>query len=80
MKENNEMNLTYLEKDQHAIVVSTAMDHKATKRLADLGLTPNTQIKILRKAGACGPIEIEVRGSNLILGKGIVSKILVKRI
>jgi Fe2+ transport system protein FeoA len=80
MKEKNTINLVTLKKDQRAIIVSVTAGHKATKRLADLGLTPNTQIKVLRKAGAHGPIEIKVRGANLILGKGIISKILVERI
>ncbi|EKE01432.1 MAG: hypothetical protein ACD_21C00132G0003 [uncultured bacterium] len=80
MKEKNETSLVSLEKDQHATIVSIAAGHKATKRLADLGLTPNTPIKVLRKAGAHGPIEIKLRGSSLVLGKGIVSKILVKKL
>lgn len=80
MKEKNKtLTLASLEKDQSATIISIATGYKAAKRLADLGLTPNTQIKILRKAGTQGPIELEVRGSSLIIGKGIVSKILVKK-
>ncbi|MDI6860433.1 MAG: metal-dependent transcriptional regulator [Caldisericia bacterium] len=48
------------------------------QRLCDLGLTPNTKIKILRKA-PFGPIEISVRGYNLALGRGVVSKIWVRK-
>jgi DtxR family Mn-dependent transcriptional regulator len=80
MKEKNETHLVALKQGQLATILSIAACHKTVKRLADMGLTTNTQIKILRKAGIHGPIEIEVKGSNLILGKGIVSKILVKKI
>jgi Fe2+ transport system protein FeoA len=78
MKEKNTIALVNLVKNKLAIIISIAAGHRTTKRLADLGLTPNTQIKVLRKAGVLGPIEIKARGSTLVLGKGIVSKILVK--
>jgi len=43
-----------------------------------LGLTPNTEIKILKKIPYRGPIEIQSRGSNLVLGRGIASKVMVE--
>lgn len=48
------------------------------QRLFDMGLTPGTEVKILRKA-PFGPIEISVRGYHLVLGQGIVNRIWVKR-
>ncbi|MCX8095282.1 MAG: metal-dependent transcriptional regulator [Caldisericia bacterium] len=48
------------------------------QRLCDLGLTPHTKIKVIRKA-LFGPIEISVRGYNLALGKGVVNRIWVKK-
>lgn len=62
-----------------AVIVSITAGPKSAKRLADLGLTPNTPIMVIRKAPFHGPIEIKVRGSNLILGRGIAAKILVKK-
>jgi DtxR family transcriptional regulator, Mn-dependent transcriptional regulator len=79
MKEEKAINLVSLVKNQHATILAITAGAKTAKRLADLGVTPNTQIKILRKATLQGPIEIEIRGSSLVLGKGIVSKILVKQ-
>ena len=49
----------------------------AVKRLADLGLTPGTEFKVLRKIKPYGPIELEVRGSNIALGRGIALKIQI---
>lgn len=69
--------LANLKENQFAKISAINAGHKAAKRLADLGLTPNTKIKILRKVSNYGPIEIEVRGASLILGKGLVTKILV---
>ena len=50
----------------------------AAKRLADLGLTPGTEIKLIRKINPYGPLEIEARGSNIVLGRGIALKIRIE--
>lgn len=72
--------LINLKPSEIAEIISVAGGWMATKRLADLGLTPGTKVKILRKAPFWGPIEIEVRGSKLVLGRGLASKIIVKPI
>ena len=79
MTKEHLINLTSLKKNQHAVIVAITAGHKPAKRLADMGLTPNTPIMIVRKTLFCGTIEVKVRGSNLILGKSIASKILVKK-
>lgn len=50
----------------------------AKKRLADLGIVPG--VKIIKKQSALfrGPVEIIVRGSKLVIGQGLASKILVR--
>lgn len=50
----------------------------AVKRLADLGLTPGTEIVMLKKIPYHGPVEIQARGSNLVLGRGIATKVMVE--
>ncbi len=79
MTKKNAISLCDLEKDQNALIVAIIAGHKSAKRLADLGLTPNTPIKILRKTIFCGPMEVQVRGMNLVLGKGVAAKVLVKK-
>jgi len=69
--------LTDLEDGQTGIIVSIAGGKKASKRLADLGLTPGTEIKVVGRALFSGPVQIEVSGSKLVLGRGLASKILV---
>lgn len=47
---------------------------KARCRLCALGLTPGTQVEV-RSVGP-GPCRINVRGSDLILGRGLAEKVL----
>lgn len=47
------------------------------QRLIDLGLVPGTRITVVRAAAFGGPIEISVRGTNLAIGRGIASRILI---
>jgi DtxR family Mn-dependent transcriptional regulator len=51
--------------------------HKMLQRLLDMGLTPGTEICIVRVAPLGGPVELSVRSSKLALGKGIASKVFV---
>ncbi|MBT9130359.1 MAG: hypothetical protein DDT40_00116 [candidate division WS2 bacterium] len=47
------------------------------KRLADMGLTPGVQIKVVN-CQMPGPVIIDLRGSRVALGRGIAQKIIVK--
>jgi len=46
-------------------------------RLANLGIVPGVKIKKKKSAPLRGPIEIIVKGSSLVIGRGIASKIIV---
>ena len=63
---------------QTGIIVSILGGRKAAKRLADLGLTTGTEIIVLRRTLFSGPVQIEVCGSRLVLGKGLALKIIVE--
>jgi len=71
------MKLTDLKQGQKGIIFSIVGGRRVTQRLTDMGLTPGTEVKMLRKGRWC-PIEISIRGSNLVLGYGVARKILVK--
>ena len=47
------------------------------RRLADMGLTPGVQIRVINSQRP-GPVLIDLRGSRLVLGHGIAQKIIVK--
>jgi ferrous iron transport protein A len=47
------------------------------RRLADMGLTPGVQIRVINSQMS-GPVIIDLRGSRIALGRGVAQKILVK--
>jgi ferrous iron transport protein A len=78
---NNEKNgtgLTELEDGQTGIIVSVLGGKVLTKRLADLGITSGTKVKVIRRTLFSGPVQVEVAGSRLVLGNGLASKIMVE--
>jgi Fe2+ transport system protein FeoA len=78
---NNDKNgtdLTELEDGQTGTIVSVMGGKILTKRLADLGITSGTVVKVIRRTLFSGPIQVEVTGSRLALGNGLASKIMVE--
>jgi DtxR family Mn-dependent transcriptional regulator len=53
-------------------------EHKVLQRLLDMGLTPGTQIKVVKVAPMDGPVEVSVRGSKLALGQDIACNVFVE--
>jgi Fe2+ transport system protein FeoA len=76
----DETSITDLKVGQTAVIISINGGNKSTKRLADLGLKSGTEIKIIGRTLFSGPVQIEVVGSRLVLGRGLASKIMVKEI
>lgn len=70
--------LTELDEGKRGIIVRALGGFGLVRRLAEMGLTPGVEVKILRKCSFGGPVEIEVRGVALALGRGVASKVLVK--
>jgi DtxR family Mn-dependent transcriptional regulator len=70
--------LIELKDGQTGIIVSLLGGKNLTKRLADLGLKTGTEVKVIGRTLFSGPIQIEVRGSRLVIGAGLASKILVE--
>jgi Fe2+ transport system protein FeoA len=46
------------------------------RRLADMGMTPGVEIKVI-SSGRPGQVVVELRGSRMALGHGITQKIIV---
>ena len=59
-------------------VIRVNAGHHAKRRLANLGIIPG--VNIIKKSSAPfrGPIEINVKGSTLIIGRGLAARILVQ--
>lgn len=70
--------LTECEKGEEVFVLRVDAGHNAKTRLANLGVVPGVKIKKTKNAPFKGPLEIIVKGSSLVIGRGLASKIIVK--
>ncbi len=57
-------------------VVNVRAGWGLTRRLADMGLLPGTQIRVVNSMMP-GPLIIDLRGSRVALGRGVAQKIMV---
>jgi len=64
---------------ERGIVAFALSGHGLVRRLADMGLTPGTEVTVVRRAPFRGPVEVSVRGVSLALGYGVASKVFVRR-
>ena len=71
------MPLAMVKPGEVANVVSIRAGRGLSQRLADMGLVPGTSLKVINSQMP-GPIIVEVRGSRLVLGRGIAHKIMVE--
>ena len=69
--------LTECEKGEAVIVVNVNAGFKAKRRLANLGIVPGVKIIKKKSAPLKGPLEIIVKGSSLVIGRGLAAKIIV---
>ena len=80
-----ELPLTELRNGEIGIVSSIKTGHRRghwkclgfEKRLMDMGLTPGTEVLVVKSAPFHGPLEISVRGSRLAMGRGMAKRIFV---
>jgi DtxR family Mn-dependent transcriptional regulator len=72
------VSITELKPGQEGKIAFVQGNRKVAQRLADLGLTPETTICMLKAAPLNGPVEVAVRGSKLAIGREIAENILVQ--
>ncbi len=70
--------LTECEKGEEVVVIRVNAGHNAKTRLANLGVVPGVKIRKTKNAPFKGPLEIIVKGSSLVIGRGLASKIIVE--
>lgn len=71
--------LTECEKGEEVIVLNVDAGPRQKRRLANLGILPGAKIKKKKHAPFRGPLEVIVKGSSLVIGRGLASKITVQR-
>ncbi len=72
------ISLVEMRSGEEGEIVSAETGSRAVRRLEDMGLTPGARVKILRSAPFSGPVEIYVRDSCLVIGRGMASRVFVK--
>jgi DtxR family Mn-dependent transcriptional regulator len=72
------VSITQLKKGERGKVAFIRGGHKVLQRLSDMGLTPGTEVTVVKSAPFHGPLEILVRGSRLALGRGMTDIIFVE--
>lgn len=65
-------------KCQEFIVESISAGTRVRIRLVHLGLYPGVKIIKTKQAPFNGPIELKVKGTNIVIGNGLAEKIMVK--
>jgi DtxR family Mn-dependent transcriptional regulator len=70
--------LSNLKPDEKGKVKFIKSGRHSTKRILDMGLTPGTSFKMVNAAPFNGPLEIEVRGTSLALGRKLARKVYVE--
>ena len=69
--------LTDCEIGSELLVIGVNAGQNAKKRLAHLGILPGVKINMKHCAPFRGPINIIVKGTSIVLGRGLASRILV---
>ncbi|MDN3613492.1 ferrous iron transport protein A [Vibrio gallaecicus] len=72
------MKLSQLEQGKTASVVNLAdLTSDVRKKLMVMGLLPNTEIKLIRRAPMGDPLQVEVRGVSIAIRQSIAELIEV---
>jgi ferrous iron transport protein A len=64
--------------NKKAAVIDIQGGHGVRQRLGHMGIHPGDTITMLRYGALGGPILIEIHGSQVALGRGIASRIIVE--
>ncbi|OPY23106.1 MAG: FeoA domain protein [Methanobacterium sp. PtaU1.Bin242] len=71
------MTLAMANRNEELKILEVGHGHKFKKRLSDMGIYKDATVKIV-KNDIPGPLIIEVKGSQLIMGRGQAQKIMVE--
>ena len=75
---NQDMPLAMVAPGELVTVTEVRAGWGLQRRLADMGLTPGVQIRVINRQ-MTGPVLIDLRGSRVALGRGMAQKIAVKK-
>lgn len=78
--EEEVMTLDNIKPGQSGIISSIGGQGMLRRRLLDMGLTPNTKVKVRKVAPMGDPIELSLRNYVLTIRKEEASKIVLKEV
>ena len=78
MMDQQGISLTHLPNSKKARIVSIQGGYGFQRKLRVMGIREGQTIQIVSKQPLRGPLTIEVRGSQMTLGRGMAQKILVE--
>jgi Fe2+ transport system protein FeoA len=70
------MPLTMVHEGSRAVLRSVDGGRQMRGRLAALGLLPGTELEVVQNSGK-GPFIVAVRGSRIVIGRGMAARIEV---
>ena len=71
--------LSAVESGTRVKVLQIDAGHGLRSRLTAMGILPNTEITVVKNSHS-GPFVLNVKGSKIVLGRGMAHKIVVTRI
>jgi Fe2+ transport system protein FeoA len=71
------MPLSSIHEGRRAILKKITGGRQLRGRLAALGLLPGTELEVVQNSGH-GPFVVSVRGSRIVIGRGMASRIEVE--
>jgi len=75
---DEEVSLINLEEGDQGTLSHAFGGFGLVRRLAEMGLTPGVEVKLVRKCLFRGSVQVEVRGVALALGYGVAARVFVK--
>ncbi len=71
------MPLAIVRPGEEVTIVDIRAGRELTRRLSDMGLTPETTIRVIN-SHTPGPVLIDLSGSRLVIGFGVDQEIMVE--
>ncbi|MFV0449025.1 MAG: ferrous iron transport protein A [Vibrio sp.] len=65
--------------DRGTVLTMNSLSNEVRKKLMVMGLLPNTEVKLIRRAPMGDPLQVEVRGISLAVRESIASSIEVEK-
>ncbi|HIH71499.1 MAG TPA: DtxR family transcriptional regulator [Methanothermobacter thermautotrophicus] len=77
-RDENLKSLTEMDENQRGRVSFIRGDYRVVRRLMDMGITIGAPLTLIKRAPLRGPVEVEIRGSRVALGRDIADNVFIE--